>query len=74
MHLPFLGESAEHKIRRAFLKEDVNIRIVRRSTTLLDIVRPKQPEVRRCKWDSCPTKEEGVCFTRNCVYEVTCLP
>ena len=74
IHLPFLGESAEHKIRRAFLKEDVNIRIVRKSTTLLDIVRPKQPEVRRCRWDSCPTKEAGACFTKNCVYEVTCLP
>ena len=74
MHLPFLGEGAERKIRRAFLKEGVNIRLVRRSTTILDVVRPRQPEVRKCKWDSCPTKEASTCFVRNCVYEITCQP
>ena len=38
------------------------------------MVRPKQPDSRRCKWETCPTKEAGKCFTKNCVYEVTCLP
>jgi hypothetical protein len=74
INLPFLGESAEHKIRRAFAREGIFVRIVRRSTTILDIVRPKQPEVRRCKWDPCPTKEAGKCFIKDCVYEITCLP
>ena len=72
--LPFLGESAEHKIRRAFMREDINVRIYRRSTTILDVVRPRQTDTRRCKWEPCPTKEAGKCFVKNCVYEVTCLP
>ena len=72
--LPFLGESAERKIRQAFTREGINIRLFRRSTTILDIVRPRQPDVRRCKWQTCPTRGAGKCFTKNCVYEVTCLP
>jgi hypothetical protein len=72
--LPYLGEGAEHKIRRAFQREDINIRIYRRSITILDVVRPRQPEVRRCAWSPCPTKATAECFIKNCVYEVTCLP
>ena len=72
--LPFLGESAERRIRRAFAREGINIRIYRRSTTILDMVRPRQPEIRRCTWTACPTKEAAKCFIKNCVYEVTCSP
>ena len=74
LNLPFLGDSAEGKIRRAFLREGVNIRIIRRSTTVLDIVRPRQRDVRLCKWPTCPTKETNTCFVKNCVYEITCSP
>ena len=72
--LPYLGESAEHKIRRAFTREGINIRVYRRSTTILDIVRPRKPDMRRCTWEACPTKQEDKCFVRNCVYEITCTP
>lgn len=72
--LPFLGEAAEHRIRRAFQREGVNIRIFRRSTSILDIVRPRQPEIRRCIWDTCPTQSTSQCFVKNCVYQVTCTP
>jgi hypothetical protein len=72
--LPFLGEKAENKIRRAFTQEGINARIYRRSTTILDLVRPRQPEIRQCKWTTCPTKETANCFVRNCVYQITCSP
>ena len=72
--LPFLGESAERRIRRAFTQEGINVRIYRRSTTILDVVRPRQPEIRRCPWTTCPTKERANCFARNVVYEITCSP
>ena len=72
--LPFLGENAERKIRRAFAQEGINLRIYRRSTTILDQVRPRQPDIRKCSWTACPTKEAAKCFTKNCVYEVTCSP
>ena len=72
--LPFLGEGAEHRIRRAFQREGVNIRIYRRSTSILDIVRPRQPEIRRCTWDACPTTSSSQCFVKNCVYQITCVP
>jgi hypothetical protein len=72
--LPFLGDTAERKIRRAFTREGINIRIYRRSTTILDMVRPRQADIRRCTWADCPTRDAGTCFTKNCVYEVTCLP
>ena len=72
--LPFLGEGAERKIRRAFTREGINIRIFRRSTTILDIVRPKSREIRRCPWTTCPTRAADVCFVKNCVYQVTCSP
>ena len=70
--LPFLGERAERKIRKAFTQEGIRIRIYRRSTTILDTVRPRQPEVRQCRWTACPTKEQRRCFVRNCVYLITC--
>ena len=57
--LPFLGEGAERKIRKAFTQEGINIRVYRRSTTILDIVRPRQPEVRRYMWVDCPHQGDG---------------
>ena len=72
--LPFLGENAERKIRKAFAQEGISIRVYRRSTTILDIVRPRQAEVRRCTWADCPTKETARCFIKNCVYQITCSP
>ena len=72
--LPFLGDGTERKIKRAFAREGINIRIYRRSTTILDVVRPKQPEIRKCKWTTCPTKEAAKCFVQNCVYQITCSP
>ena len=72
LDLPFLGENAERKIRRAFSREGISLRIYRRSTTVFDVVRPRQREIRRCNWPTCPTK--GKCFVTNCVYEVTCSP
>jgi hypothetical protein len=74
INLPFFGENAERRIRRAFTKEGINIRITRRATTILDIVRPRQPDTRVCRWDLCPTKDAGTCFVKNCVYEITCQP
>ena len=71
--LPFMG-GAEHRIRRAFRREGINIRVYRRSTTLLDMVRPRRPEIRRCIWTDCPTREQGKCYVRNCVYSITCVP
>ena len=72
--LPYLGEGAEHRLRRAFAREGINVRAYRRSRTILDYVRPRHPEVRRCTWESCPMKETGRCFNKNVVYEVTCTP
>ena len=72
--LPFLGESAERKIRRAFTREGIRIRIYRRSASMLQWVRPKQAEIRRCAWTACPTREAGRCFVSNCVYLITCSP
>ena len=72
INLPFLGEGPERRIRRAFAREGIRIRIYRRSTTLQQVVRPRQPEIRRCIWPDCPTRAAGNCFTNNCVYLVTC--
>ena len=74
LDLPFLGDPVEHKIRGLFQREGVRLRIYRRSTTILDVVRPRQPEIRQCSWPDCPTKEAATCFVRNCVYELKCSP
>ena len=71
--LPFLGEAAERKIRRTFQREDINIRIYRRSNTILDVVRHRQPKIRKCTWTACPTKDAAKCFVRTCVYGFTCI-
>ena len=65
---------AEYKIHQAFRREGINLRIYRRSSTILDIVRPRQPDVRECKWTACPTRETAKCIVRNCVYLITCTP
>ena len=72
--LPYLGEGAEHRVRRAFAREGIIIQPYRRSTTILDVVRPRQPEVRRCAWDNCPSRATRKCFVRNCVYQLICTP
>lgn len=72
--LPYFGDKAERRIRKAFKQENINIRIYRRSNTLLDVVRPKQPETRRCTWATCSTREKALCFRKNCVYKITCTP
>ena len=74
LNFPYLGETTEHKVRKLFRQEGINIRLYRRSTTLLDVVRPRQPEVRQCPWPTCPTRETRECFVTNCVYQVTCVP
>ena len=72
--LPYVGEKAERRFRRVFKQEGVNIRIYRKSRTLLDIVRPRQPESRRCTWPTCPTREKALCYRKNCVYDIKCSP
>ena len=74
LDLPFLAEAAERKILKAFREEGVRIRIYRRSTTILDVVRPKKQEIQRCTRPSCPTRSAGTCYVKKCVYEITCSP
>jgi len=74
LDLPYLGEGTEHKVRSAFAREGITIRTYRKSTTVLDVVRPRQTGARRCPWETCTTKEAGKCFIKNCVYELTCTP
>ena len=74
LDLPYLGEAAERRIIKAFHREDINARVYRRSTTLLDVVRPRKQEIRQCTWTPCPTREAASCFVRNCVYQITCSP
>ena len=74
LDLPFLGEATEHRIRKAFAREGVYIRVYHRSTSLLDVVRPRQREILRCARASCPTADTSTCFLRNVVYRITCTP
>ena len=74
LDLPFLGESAERRIRRAFTREGVNIRVFRRSTSILDVVRPRRQELRKCSWPTCPTAATALCFIKNCMNQVTYEP
>ena len=47
----------------------------RKSRTLLDIVRPREPESRRCTWPTCPTRQKALCYRKNnCVYDIKCSP
>lgn len=74
LDFPYLGDAVEQRVRRLFQREGINIRLYRRSTSLLDVLRPRQPEVRRCPWPTCPTRETATCFTKNCVYQIKCVP
>ena len=74
LDLPYLVVGTERKVRRAFAREGINIRTYRKATTVLDVVRPKQPEARHCPWETCTMKEAGKCFIKNCVYQITCTP
>ena len=74
LDFPFMGEAVDRKIRSIFLREGINLRIYRRTTSLKEILRPKYADNRRCIWPECPTRTNGLCFIRNVVYRLICLP
>jgi len=61
-------------LRNVFVKENIPIRIYRKSTTLGALLRPVLNQGKGCKWTDCPTCSKGTCFVRNVVYELKCIP
>lgn len=77
LNLPFRVERADHKIRRNFTREGFNICIVRRSTTILDIIRSNSQATggQDLQVDFLPHgMKAGKCLIKDCVYQITCLP
>ena len=71
--IPFLGDSIDQKLRRLFKSQGINIRIVHKTRTLFDFLRPDlRTSSRKCTIKECTLKGESLCFRKQVVYLLVC--
>lgn len=67
---PYINDKIEHKIKRIFQTENIQVSLYRKSITLEQTLKKKSPET--CHLTNCPIKDNKLCSIKNCVYEAKC--
>ena len=68
---PYIDDKTDSKIKRIFKRNNINVRIYRKSTTLRQKLQKKQP-ANDCTKRDCPIKDPSLCHSRMCIYMVEC--
>jgi len=74
LDLPYIDERTERKVKKIFQHEGVHIRLYRRSTSLLSLLRPNLNRLPNCNIDGCTINDSKKCFQRNITYHLKCIP
>ncbi len=69
--IPYISDAIDNRIKRIFQKEGIPIRLVHKSFTLRQALKPRK-KLDGCKKSDCPTSEKGLCFLKDVVYRITC--
>jgi hypothetical protein len=70
LKLPFLSDTVNHKLKRIFLSEGINIRLAQRGFSLRDALKHRRESL-PCHLRDCPL-ESALCMRKNIVYELKC--
>lgn len=73
LKFPYISESINHKIRRIFLNEGINIRLYDHKYTLRKRLNNNKDHTEICKKKNCPINNNKLCFIQQCVYQLRCL-
>ena len=71
LEMPFVSNFVNRKIRQAFAREGVSIRIWNKARTLRNALQPK-PASPACTKPWCSMKTTGKCYAQNVVYQLVC--
>jgi len=69
--IPFYNETINNKIRKAFHREGLKVRLSHKSFSLRSALRHKRNNNRICTKKNC-TLSQDLCFRKNVVYKITC--
>ena len=69
--IPFFNDSTQWKLRKIFKEAELPVVLFNKSTTLRAKLQSKDKST-KCELVVCPINSSGLCFTRNCVYQLTC--
>jgi len=73
INMPFLSDGTEAKIRRAFRRHNINVRLYRRSQTIQSYLKPRPTPVQsQCQLNGCLINKTTMCHAQNVVYEISC--
>ena len=70
-NVPFFSDTLNNKIRRAFRREDLNVRLSHKTYSLRSALSSNHRNRRTCNKKDCVLSEE-LCFRKNVVYRITC--
>ena len=72
LQIPYISDAVDYKIITIFKKKGLPVRITHKSTTLRQILKPKNNNPTSCNQTQCATSKDNLCFERNVVYQITC--
>ena len=70
-NFPFFNDPTHWKIRKIFKEAELPVKLYNTNTSLRDKLKKKEapPE---CEKSDCSMSATGLCFSRKCVYQLTC--
>jgi len=71
--LPFVNDEVNSRLRKIFLRRNVNARFYHKNNSLRDLLASNStPNEKECTLPNCPINDPKVCFQQSIVYEITC--
>ena len=68
--LPFISDEVDHKLKRIFKQEGINIRIAHKTRSLRNFLQRRKETL--CSLSTCIMKTSNICHKRNVVYKIVC--
>ena len=72
--MPYISDNIDRKIKSVFRRENIKVRLCRKSNSLKSILKPCLQSEKQCIWQDCFTKTQNICFKRFVIYHIVCLP
>ena len=70
-NFPFISEKVDKQLQNVFRRENLNVRLTRRSRTLRSVL--KQPKSNQdCHLRNCPINNNNICNQKCVIYQLKC--
>ena len=70
-NIPFFSDTINNKIRKAFRREGLNVRLSHKTSSLRSTLNNMRPSRRTCTMKDCVLSED-LCFRKNIIYKIVC--